>query len=151
MEYAMQDLVNDIVAALRPLATEGRVLHVGEGCGADTIASLEERIGWTLPADYREFLRMTNGLRIADEYESVFIDLHEAKDLPVPIDDDQRETLGADGVDLGRSLIVGRVPMHNLYVFIDQDTSETVRWTDWEATRYSSFGAFLHAEAQMAR
>jgi cell wall assembly regulator SMI1 len=133
-------IVDRLKAALHAWADANEsTVVIGDSAGEPELARLEHALAWRLPSDYRAFLAIADGLRIYDGTESAMIDLFPVARLPHPRDDDQRETLGEDGIDRA-------VPMHNLYVFLDKTTGETVKWMHFEAFRFPDFGAFLVAE-----
>jgi hypothetical protein len=126
-------------------ANESTVV-AGPPAGEAAIAALETKLAWKLPPDYRAFLGAVDGIRLDAGSESAMLDLFPTASLPVARDDDQRETLGEDGVELDAVVIIGAVPMHNIYVFLDKTTGETVKWMHFDATRFASFDEFLAAE-----
>jgi len=147
----MHEVVDRLTAALRSWAKRDATyaVVVNAPCPAANIAALETRAGWQLPEPYRRFLEAANGVRVHDQVESVLMDLLPAEDLPIPVDDHQRETLAEeDGLELSDVFIIGRVFMHNLYVFLDKKTGETVKWVQFESSRYPAFDAYLDAEAK---
>lgn len=150
----MDGLVDRLVTVLRvhERVRRERELVIGFPCWEDKIVRLEDRIGWDLPRSYRDFLLAANGVRLLDGTEPCLINLVAAEDLPLPKDEAQRETLGEDDIRLSDILVVGAVPMHDLYVFLDKKTDETVRWMAFDAVRFASFADYLEAEiAGLAR
>jgi len=142
-------IVARLTTALRTWAdAHAATVVIGDPAGEPALARLEQALAWKLPADYRAFLALADGLRLDDGTESVMIDLFPSARMPVPRDDDQRETLGEDDIALDHVVIIGAVPMHNLYVFLDKTSGETVKWMQFDATRFSDFTAFLTAEAE---
>ncbi|KAF4981018.1 hypothetical protein FZEAL_3070 [Fusarium zealandicum] len=66
-ENTFQNCPYDVLAACRPPGQPrdrpgDAAGLLGPGCSTSEIAALEERLGATLPGDYKEFLSVTNGL-----------------------------------------------------------------------------------------
>lgn len=145
----MNGVVDRLLSALNTwAAAHATTAVVGEPAAEAAVAQLEAALGWKLPADYRAFLAIADGLRLDDGSESVMIDLYPVARLPHPRDDDQRGTLAEDDIALDDIVIIGGVRMHNLYVFFDKTTGETVKWMHFDAIRFPDFEAFLVAEAE---
>jgi hypothetical protein len=146
----MQALVARLSNVLRAYADKYPPTRLVDaaGCTTTQLDALEARIGWKLPAGYRAFLALTDGLRLDDGYQSVLFDLYSSSSLPVERDDNQLETLAEDDIKLDDIVIVGHVFMHQLYVFFDKTTGETVEWCKFDAERFADFEQFLAAEAE---
>jgi hypothetical protein len=147
----MQALVARLSNVLGSYAAKYPPTHLvnAPGCTTEQLDALERKLGWTLPASYRAFLAVTDGLRLDDGTESVLFDLFTSSSLPVPRDDNQLETLGESGIELDDIVIVGAVFMHDLYVFLDKTTGETVKWIAFEEQRFADFEQFLAAELEV--
>jgi hypothetical protein len=146
----MKEILDRLISVLQAKKARDPELEIFRGapCSATEINSLEQRVGCKLPKTYRQFLEFANGIKLHDSHESLFFDLFSATILPLPVDDNQKETLAEDEINLANILIIGHVPMHNLYVFLDKSTDETVKWLDFDSVRYSSFDEFLRAEIE---
>lgn len=143
----MKDVIQQLIGVLDRRVRTVETLHVtiGSPCQETQLGALEKRINWRLPESYGAFLRCVNGIKLHNDVESELIDLFAVEMLPLPIDANQRQTLAEDGVDLASILIIGGVPMHSSYVYLDRMTGETVHWIQFESTRFATFDEYLKA------
>jgi hypothetical protein len=151
----MKNLVDSLTQILQQFAKksgpEAQVIQ-GPPCSNSEIGKLEGKIGWKLPEDYKDFLRVANGLSLRDGTEPFLINFFPASELPLKIDDNQKETLGEDGeTDLSNILIIANVEMNNIYVFFDKSTGETVSWANFDSSRFASFTKYLEAQTAALR